>query len=180
MTLDEAKTLLNLNGIPFGELHFGSLKEFRLHMSPFDSSEEAEPYAIRVLVICSRNGHKNIELQFADKNNDGSFTFIDLYFGQYFFELFDCEEELLPQSIVDEIEGIMSGSIVVIVCNDLKKRRWYGDAIFDKRDNDGFGLPGYEKAMRKIEAKKTLAQMIRRTKRQYEIFDWNTYRLVVK
>ena len=180
MTIDEAKTLLDLNNIPFSELHFNTVTEFRRHISPFAYLKDAAESQVNVLVISSNNTHKNIELQFIDDNNDGNYTFVDLYFGEYSFELFDCQEEFLQESIMDEINSIVSNDIVVIVSNDLTKEKWRGDKIFDKTENDFFGLPGFERAMRRINKRKGFFSKIFGSKIQYEIFDWNTYQCIVK
>ena len=180
MTLGEAKTLLDKNNILYSELHFSNVAEFRLHISPFACLKNAGANQVIVLVVSSNNDHKNVELQFIDENNDGEYTFVDLYFGEYFYELFDCQEECLKQSIVDEINSIISNNTVVIVANDLRKEKWYGASIFNKQEKDGFGLPGFEKAIQRINKKKGLIAKLFRSKMQYEIYDWNTYQRIEK
>lgn len=180
MTFDAAKMLLEENNISFSELHFDSVAEFRLHISPFAYTKNAGTYLVKALVITSNNNHKNIELQFIDENNDGNYTFVDLYFGEYFFELFDCQEEFLQQSITDEIKSIISNEVIVIVANDLKKGKWIGDQIFDKNEKDGFGLPGFEKTMQRLNKKKGFVAKLIGSKTQYEIYDWNSYQCMIK
>ena len=180
MTFDAAKMLLEENNISFSELHFDSVAEFRLHISPFAYTKNAGTYPVKALVITSNNNHKNIELQFIDENNDGNYTFVDLYFGEYFFELFDCQEEFLQQSITDEIKSVISNEVIVIVANDLKKGKWIGDQIFDKNEKDGFGLPGFEKTMQRLNKKKGFVAKLFGSKTQYEIYDWNSYQCMIK
>ena len=180
MTLNEAKILLDENNIVYSELHFDSVAAFRLHLSPFANLKNAGLGSVVLLEISSNNHHKNIGLQFVDKNNDGNYSFLDLYFGQYFYELFDCQEEFLPRSIIDEIETIVSNDCMIIVTNDLKKGKWVSDQIFDKKETDGFGLPGFEKAMKRIHEKKNWIAKLFGFKMQYEIYDWNTYQCIIK
>lgn len=180
MTINEAKVLLDSNNISFSELNFHTVSESRLYKSPFSYLKNAGKHQVKALVVSSNNKHKNIELQFVDENNNGNYTFVDLYFGEYFYELFDCQEEFLHRSIIDEINSIISNNVIVIVSNNLSKGKWCGDAIFDKTENDGFGLPGFKRAMPRINKKKGLLAKLFGSKMQYEIFDWNTYQCVIK
>lgn len=181
MTLDKVIAILDAHNIYFSKLHFNNVADFRLHMSPFAYLKNAGANPVSVLCIPSNNGHKNIELQFIDKENDGNYTFVDLYFGEYFYELFDCQEECLEQSIMDEITGIISNDVIVIVANDLKNKRWYSSQIFDKKEKDGFGLPGFERAMQQIsKRRKKFFPNPFKSKMQYDIYDWNTYQCIVK
>lgn len=180
MTLDEAKALLEENHISFSELHFNSVAEFGVHLSPFAYTKNAGACPVKVLVISSNNNHKNIELQFVDENNNGSYSFVDLYFGEYFFELFDSREECLQQAIVDEIKKIISNEVIVIVANDLKKGKWIGDQFFDKNEKDGRGLPGFERTMQRLNKEKGFVAKIIGSRTQYEIYDWESYQCMIK
>lgn len=180
MTLEEAKVLLNTNKIPFSELTFNNVIEFRKHISPFANLKNAADCSVKVLVVLSNNKHKNIELQFIDENSDGNYIFVDLYFGQYFYELFDCQNNILQQSIIDEINSIISNDISIIAANNLTKKTWFSIQIFDKKENDGFGILGYEKAIKRINEKKRFFSKLFGRKMQYEIYDWNTYQCIIK
>ncbi len=180
MTLNEAKILLDKNNIIYSELHFDSVAEFRSYLSPFANSKNSGLYPVILLEISSNNNHKNIGLQFIDENNNGNYSFLDLYFGQFFYELFDCQEEFLQQTIMDEIKNIVSNDFIIIVAHDLKKAKWFSDQIFDKKETDGFGVPGFEKAMKRIHRKKSLIAKLFGSKMQYEIYDWNTYQCIIK
>ena len=179
MTLTEAKELLIENNITFSETRFSSISEFCSYLTPYMINKD-DTIQVIALIIKSDNGQKHIALEFIDQNNDGNYTFYDLYFGQYFYELFDCEEEHLSKSILDEINSIISNNVVVIVGNDLKNGKWLWDSIFDKNENDGFGLPGFEKAMQRIKKPKNFLSKLKRSKKQYEIYDWNTYQCIIK
>lgn len=72
----------------------------------------------------------------------------------FFYELFDCQEEFLQQTIMDEIKNIVSNDFIIIVAHDLKKAKRFSDQIFDKKETDGFGVPEFEKAMKRIHKKR--------------------------
>lgn len=179
MTLSEAKELLIKNNIEFSEIYFSSISEFCLYLTPYMTNRDDKIQVI-ALIIKSNNNKKHLSLEFIDENNNGNYTFYDLYFGQYFYELFDCEEEILGKSVLDEINRVISNNVVVIVVNDLKNGKWLGDSIFDKNENDGFGLPGFENAMKRIEKPKNFFSKLKRSKKQYEIYDWHSYQCIVK
>lgn len=131
------------------------------------------------LIIQSKNGKKNIELQFCEANE--CYVFEELRFGDYCYEMFDSKDALLFDEVLDRIDEIMSGSISVIVANDLKKKRWIGDACFDKNDSDDcFGIAGLEKTIRSLQRPKTLLSKLIGSKKQYEIYDWYSYQCIVK
>ena len=178
MTLNEVKNLLTEQNISFSEQCYPSVGEYYRHLSPFANLKNAPEYRVMVLVILSRNGHKDIELQFVERG-DG-YEFEDLYFGAYSYELFGCLEADLPQFLVEEIADIMADDVVVITVNDLKKKKWRGDAVYSKKENDAFGLPGLKRAMTRIHGKKSLLSDILGSKIQCEIYDWNTYQCVIK
>ncbi len=178
MTLDEVKELLRDNNIPYQISEFQNESEYWQHLSLFPFTKNAKPCKVIALIINSENGKKNIELQF--KEGGGTFYFVDLYFGEYSYELFDYKKELLRQTVIDEINYIISNNVIIIVTNDLKKQKWCGDAVFDKKGNDGSGLEDFEKAMKWINRKKDFFTKFFKSKMQYEIYDWNTYKCIVK
>ena len=109
------------------------------------------------------------------------FRFEELSFGDYCFEMFDYNEEMLADALLNRIKEIQSGNFVVIIANNLKNRHWLGDACFDLNDDDdAFGRQGFEKAMGRINKPKGLLSRLFRTQKQYEIYDWNTYQCIVK
>lgn len=81
---------------------------------------------------------------------------------------------------IDEIKSIISNDVIVICANDLIKEKWISDQIFDKKETDGFGLPGFERAMQRINKKKGLVANLFGSKTQYEIYDWNSYQCIIK
>ena len=172
MTLEETKKLLSSHNIPFQPMTFQNEEEYWRHIALYTCVKNAKNSKVLALEIPSANGKKNIELQCND--TDGVFRFVDMRFGDYCCELFDCTESELTDCLIDEIQSVMSGRIVIISANDLKRKSWLGDACFDYED------AGFQKAIGKIEKKKRFFAAVLCSKNQYEIFDWNTYRKVIK
>lgn len=132
------------------------------------------------MVIHSKNGHKDIELQF-NETKDGN-VFAELYFGGFSYELFGVREEYLSDEIIREIDGIREGRVSVIEVNDLKKCRWIGDSRFDRNDMDDplFGESGFEKAMRKVQEPLSFFKKLFHAKIQYEVYDFERYQCIIK
>lgn len=81
------------------------------------------------MLIKSNNGKKNIELQF---NAVGDvFRFEELWFGDYCYEMFDYNEDMLADDLIRNILEIKQGNFIVIVLNDLRRKRRLSDACFD-------------------------------------------------
>jgi hypothetical protein len=179
MTLNEAKTFLDRNRIPYHTAQYENEAEYWHHCMPFSRGENAKNCRVTALVIPAVNGVKDIELQF--NRHRGEYEFQDLWFGGYSFEMFDALEDFLEADILEIIGQIVDGKLAVIESYDLKKKRWRGDSCFDLTDDDDvFGAPGYREALAKIEAPKTLWQKLTGKKLQYDIYDWRTHRQVVK
>ena len=179
MTLDEVKDLLKVNNISFELCEFENEKEYWHHTMLFPYTKIAKPCKVIALLIRSKNGYKNIELQFNELGDN--FIFEELRFGDYCYEMFDCEEEILAQELINRILEIRQGKLVIIVVNDLKNKRRIGDACFDRGDEDKFfGESGFQKAMQRIEKPKSFLSKLFGAKEQYEIFDWNIYQCIVK
>ena len=175
MTLNDVKILLSENNIVFDVREFENETAYWRHVSMFPYTKNAKTCKVIALIIRSNNGRNDIELQF--NAVDSTFHFEDLWFGSYSFEMFDCNEEMLADDLLDRIKEIQSGNFVVIIANDLKNRRWLGDACFDLNDEDD---AFFEKAMRRINKPKGLLSRLLKTQKQYEIYDWNTYQCIVK
>lgn len=193
MTLHDAKVLLSENNIDFQICEYENEAAFYLHTSLFPHIENASSCKVTTLMIASKNQKKNIEIQFNYVDNE--YRFVDLCFGDFFFFLLDDYEDLLAEGrlaeasraeelLVDEllscIKLIQSGNYVVMNEHDLKKRRWLGYSCFNLNSDDAiFGRQGFEKAMEQISKPKGLLSRLFGTQKQYEIFDWNTYRCIV-
>ena len=178
MTLSEVKELLTKNNIEFKLLEFENETEYWNHISMFPCTKNAKPNKVVAIVIESKNGNKNIELQFVENNS--VFCFEELWFGEYSYEMFDYNEEMLPQDLMQNIIEIEKGELIFIALNDIKKHRWLGDACFELSDDDAFGKKGFQKAMKRIDKPKSFLSKLRKSKLQYEIYDWNTYQCIIK
>lgn len=179
MTLEDAKQLLLTNNIAFETLEFSTEAEYWHHRMRFPYTKNAKPCKVIAIVVKSNNGKKNVELQF--NSNGDSFFFEELSFGDYCFEMFDYYEEYLSKDLLGNIQLARSGSLKVILANDLRKRRWMSDACFDIKDeDDAFGARGFQRAINKINKPKNFISKMTKSKVLYEIYDWNTYQSIEK
>ena len=178
MTLQEAKELLSKNNIYFDICKFENEAEYWQHITLFPYTKYAKNCKVIALIIMSNNGKKNIELQFNATENEIHFE--ELRFGDYGFEMFDYNEEMLANDLLDHIKEIQSGNFTVIVANNLKRKCWIGDACFNLNDDDAFGKAGFERAMKRIKKTKGLISKLLKSSKQYEIYDWNSYQCMIK
>ena len=179
MTLTEAKILLEKRRIPYQTAQYENEGAYYRHLTPFSNVKHSRPCKVTALVIPSVNGVKDIELQFNRSRRD--YIFRDLHFGGYSFEMFDCAPDLLEADLLDLIGRIVDGKLAFVEVNDPKRRRWLSDSCFDLTAEDNvFGAAGYREAVAKIEKPKTLWQKLRGRRIQYDIYDWRTYRQVIK
>lgn len=183
MTLEYAKNLLSEKNIPFIETIYKSEKEYWLKNKEFENAniKKAREIKVATLVIISKNKHKNLILQFYEKDN--GFEFDDMLFGAWFFEMFDYNPDMLVDDLLHNIEFVMSGNAMVIdsykICNGRKK--WYSDAIFNMSDDEDISdKVGFEETLARIEQKKSFLKTLFGVKMQYDIYDWNTYRSIEK
>ncbi len=178
MTLYKAKELLSENNIPYEMCEFDDEATYWHHTTLFPHTKNAKKCKVIALIIKSNNEKKNIEIQFNSFDDD--FLFEELYFGDYSFEMFDYNEDMLSNDLLSRINEIQSGDFVVIVANNLKNKSWLGDSCFDLNDDDVFGNAGFEKAMQRIKKPKGFISRLFKSKKQYEIYDWNTYHCIIK
>lgn len=179
MTLDEAKALLSENNISFELQEFNNEAEYWHHTTLFPYTKNASPCKVVAIIIKSDNGKKDIELQF--KAVDDLFYFEELWFGDYCYEMLDYNEDMLADDLIRNILEIKQGNLKVIVLNDIRKKRWLGDSCFNLTDDDKlFGEPGFQKALQEINKPKGLFSKFLKLKKQYEIYDWNTYQCIIK
>ncbi len=183
MTLECVKNLLNEKDIPFIETIYENEKAYWLSNKEFENAylKNARGIKVATIVIISNNKHKNLTLQFYEKNNE--FEFDDLLFGSWFFEMFDYNPEMLADDLVRNIDFVMSGNAMVIdsykICNGRKK--WYSDSIFNMSDDEDVSDKiGFEETLARIEQKKSFLKTLFGVKMQYDIYDWNTYQSIVK
>ena len=182
MLISEAEELLRNNSINFERLEYANETEYYKHTMPDIAIKSFLPSKVIAWVIRNENNLKNIELQFTEKNGDFSFT--DLWFGDFSFELFHIEEEFLAGEILSKISDIRQDSLVFIALYSLTKKgkRWIAGSSYDRNDvdDDLFGELGFQKAMKKIQKKKSFISRLFRIKLQYEVFSWNSYDVFIK
>ena len=104
-------------------------------------------------------------------------SFDNLWFGEFDYEMFDYNEKMLAEDLLHNITEIIKGSSIVIIMHDMKHRRWGADARFDLSDGEEIE---FQKTMERIEKPKSLFAKLMKSKKQYEIYDWNTYRCIIK
>ena len=179
MTLTDGKILMEKHRIPYQTVQYENQEAYYRHLALFPYTKNARNCKVIALVIPAVNGVMDIELQFNQVR--GEYIFDDMYFGDYCFEMFDYNPDMLEADLLENIGRIVDGKMAVIVRNDLKRKRWLGDAGFDLTDDDNvFGEPGFRAAVARIEKPKTLWQKLTGQREQYEIYDWRTYRRVIK
>lgn len=174
MTIEKVMDLLAIHNIPYKLCEYDNEKEYLMHVSQFLNDAKVKSCRIRAIVIKSKNGVKDIEIQF--NYVDAEYVFEELRFGGFGYELFDVVEDYLSQEIIGIVISIMSGDVCCIEVVDLKRKRWYADASFDLAED----TVDFKQAMHRIDKKKGLLPKIFKTKKQYEIYDWNTYRCIIK
>lgn len=176
MILEEAKKLLSDNGISFIQTEYDSETNYLKHITILQSA--VSPRKVTALVIQSKNAKRNLELQF--NLTDNKFVFEDLWFGGFCYELYMYDGETLKNKLLSIISQIMEGNVFAILAYNLKKNSWVAQSSFYFYPGGDFRNLQYEKAIRKIEKKKTFFDKFFKRKIQYEIYDWNTHSLVIK
>jgi hypothetical protein len=179
MTLTDAKILFEKRRIPYQTAQYENEAEYWKHCTAFPDTRNARSCRVIALVIPAVNGVKDIELQFNRRR--GEYIFEELWFGGYSFEMFDTDPELLEADLLDLIGQMVDGKMIVVLSSDLKHRRWKSGLCFDPSDDDNvFGEPGFREALEEIERPKTFWQKLTGQRTQYDIYDWRTYRQVIK
>lgn len=180
MTLEGAKALLSENKIPFETCEFENESAFLHHLDDFALVAKGTDCKVVALVLPGNNGKYNIELEFTEI--DGEFRFWDLFFGGCGFELFTYDEEILADVLLEHIEKIRSGQFVVISLQTFKKKKWLADRVFDMTEEEDaeFEKIELEETMKRIRKPKGFFSKLFCTKKQYKIYDWNTYQSIVK
>lgn len=174
MDLAEAKDLLNRCGIPYREVEYKTESEFYRHISRYPNLRHVQGFAVVTLVIQSRNGKRDIELEF-DRTRDG-FVFEEMYFGEYAFGFFDVKPESLSREIVSTVKKIVRSEYRFIVCNNLTLRRLDWDGCFDVREDAGL----LRRAITRIKKSPGLLGRLLGFRLRYEIYDWQSIRTVIR
>lgn len=179
MTLDDAKVLLSENDVPFELREFNNEAEYWHHVALFPYTKNAKPCKVIAMIIRSNNGKKDIELQF-NAVGDG-FRFEELRFGNFNYEMFDYNEDMLADDLIRNILEIKQGNLSIIVSNDMRKKRFLAAGCFDLSDDDEiFGKPGFQESLQWIKRPKGWRSKLLRVRVQHEIYDWNSYQCIVE
>ena len=102
-------------------------------------------------------------------------------FGGFWYELFGCSDEELPEFLLGEIQTIVQGNAYIIFAMDGKNGRWFSDSIYyDLPDEEMNCMDEFHDALSKIHSPKGLwRKLIGRTD-IYEIFNWTSYEKITR
>lgn len=179
MTLETARELLQQQGLAFTQTVYDSQTAFWQQMCQVPPAAADQSDRVAALELPSNNGRTKLVLEFHETARGALLE--DLWFGGYSFELFDLQEESLPEELGRCMAQIMRGELVFVCAYDLKKQMRRADAAYDcSPENPASDLPGLQRALRRIEKKKSRISRWLGRKILYEIYDWNTYRAIVK
>ena len=179
MTLGEVQRLLNEREIKYYLRKYETEKDFLEHIYLFPETEGAEECHVCSIVIPCQNEFKDMEIQF--NKIDGVYTFVEILFGEFCFEMYDHPDEYFAEDLMHIIFQVISGQIVVIVRNDIDKKRWVGDACFYLSDDDPVvGEPAFFRELERLQLPKTFLEEKLTTKKQYEIYSYNSYQCIVR
>ena len=179
MTLGEVQRMLEQREIKYYLRKYNTEKDFIEHIYLFPETKNASDYKVCSLVIPCQNEYKDMELQF--NKIDGVYVFSEILFGEFCFEMYDHEEKYFAEDLMHIIFQVISGQIVVIVKNDLDKKRWLGDACFFLSDDDPVvGEPAFFRELERIQLPKTFFEEKFLTKKQYEIYSYNSYQCILR
>jgi len=179
MTLDQAIHLLEENQIRYKLVEYKNEKEFLKHIYMFPNLEDTEDCKVISLVVLCNNENKDLELQFNEY--DGEYYFVEIVFGEFCFEMFEHGEEFFVEDLMGIIFQVITDQLVVIVRNDLEKKRWVGDACFYMTENDPvYGEPGFFRELARIQMPKNLLEKKFSSQKQYEIYSYNSYQRIIR
>ena len=177
MKLSDVKKLLDENGYTYTQTIVLSRADF-YRQKGFNPCEDTGAFVM--LTISNPNHTKNIELIFCDDSDNS--TFYDLEFGGFWYEMFGCRDEELPEYLLEEIQRIVHGNSYIIFATDANKNsRWFFDAIYyDLPDEEMNCMDALHKAVKKIKSPKSWWRKLTGRTDIYEIFNWTSYERIVK
>ncbi len=175
MYLSEVKELLSQSKVPYREVTYKTESEFYRHISRFPNLRRVQGFAVTTLVIQSRNGKCDIELEF-DHTRDG-FVFEEMYFGEYAFGFFELRKpDALSREIMSAIKKIVRGEYKFIVCNNLTRKTLDSDGCFDVKDDP----EPFRRALTGIKKRPGPIGRIFGYRLLYEIYDWQSFRSIIR
>ncbi|MBR3738533.1 MAG: hypothetical protein IKN26_07340 [Eubacterium sp.] len=158
---------------------YQSETDFLKHIYKFPDLKDSSDCSVKALVLPCKNKHKNIELQFNEIN--GEYVFVEMLFGDFCFEMYDCPEEILLNEIMRVIYQVFSDLIAIIVQNDIKNKKWIGDDCYYLIEDDPvFGEPGFFNALSRIQRPQNPFEKMFSNKREYEIYSYSSYQSIIK
>lgn len=163
MTLEEGRRLLEGEGLPFSELYYENENAYWAGSCPWTITGRGRECPVTVLRVEAPNGVRHLELQFTEGQLE------DLYFGGFGFELWEAEN--LETELLEDIRKITGGQSWVGITMDAKTKSWRGDGWFPREDGDD----SMETALEKLRRPRTRWERLFRTRRLYEVYDWNEY-----
>lgn len=172
MKLNYVIELLSSKRIPFEIVEYACVGDFGKHIMLFPSVEKAPLSKAVAVVIKSNNKHKNLELLFIE--SEEGWLFENLWFGEYSFDAFEYEPDILEEKVLSDIESVVSGDYIAFCVNDLKRKRWLGNGLTKKNGEYA------EKVRQNMLKPKSWIEKISRTQKQYELYDWNNYQIIIK
>ena len=176
MKLADVKKLLNDNDYTYIEIIVPSRAEF-YRQKGFNPSEDTGAFVL--LSIPNPNHTKNIELIFSDDSDNPDFY--DLEFGGFWYEMFGCRDEELPEYLLEEIQRIVCGNSYIIFATNAKNGGWFFDAIYyDLPDEEMNCMDAFHNTLSKIQSPKSLWRKLIGRIDIYEIFNWTSYERIVK
>ena len=135
--------------------------------------------AFCLLTIPNPNHSKNIEIIFKDASDNPEFY--DLEFGGYWYEMFDCPDDILSRELIDEIQSILLGRVWVIFATNAKNGAWFFDGIFrDTVEEEWNDMDELQETIRKIKEPKSLWRKLFKRTDCYEIFNWKKHEKIIK
>lgn len=177
MKLSELKQLLDDNSYNYTQTVIPSRAEF-YRQKGFCPSIDTGVFTL--LTIPNPNHEKDIQIIFNDATENP--VFYDLEFGGFWYELFDCEEEYLPQELLNEIQRIVSGSTYVIfACTVRKGIHWNWDGVYyDLPDDEMNSMDEFRNTVSKIKSPKSWWKKLTGKTDMYEVFNWTSYERITK
>lgn len=176
MRLVQIQKLLDDNNIGYIISHIKNLREYR-HKQGFLKANDNIP--VLIITIPNPNHSKNIELIF--ESDDSNPVFVDMEFGGYWNELFDCRDEWIESFLTDEIQNILNDKVYVIFARDEKTGAWFFDANFHDLDDELLNdMDEFNEYMKRIHSPKNWLRKLTGRVDRYEIFNWTNYQCIIK
>lgn len=178
VTAERIRERLNSLSIPFEEEHYDNRYALWQALEVFPDTKEQPLCPVLALVIRSSNGKMDLSLAF--EHIDGEWLFYDLFFGPHDYEFFTLDEEYIEETLIDTIAAIMKNETAVIYAVDPKRQEWLWDGSFDMGDPDPHDRNDFERMLKKLEKPKGWLSRLMKRQIRYDVYDWNTYRCIIK